>query len=260
MDTSFLPHVAINGTGNALDNRIVGNNANNILDGKEGADTMIGGGGNDTYIVDNNADQVIEQDRNGIDTVHASISYTLGQHVENLTLTGTANLGGTGNALDNHLIGNAGHNHLLGWGGNDILDGGAGNDVLIGGSGNDTYRFGRGSEFDVIVESDTQTNNTDVLEIGTGVTTEQLWFTRDGDHLNVSIIGTDDKIAIKNHYLGTQYQVEKFKTADGKTLDVNKVDALVAAMANFSTPAAGSNTLPEHYLTALTPVIAANWS
>ncbi|WP_232346439.1 calcium-binding protein [Cupriavidus sp. USMAA2-4] len=76
----------IHGTGNSLDNRIIGNSQDNILDGVTGADTMIGGLGNDTYYVDNVGDRVVELAGEGIDTVNASISYTLGANVENLTL------------------------------------------------------------------------------------------------------------------------------------------------------------------------------
>ncbi|WP_367651481.1 calcium-binding protein [Cupriavidus basilensis] len=76
----------INGTGNGLNNRIIGNSQDNILDGVTGADTMIGGAGNDTYYVDNVGDQAIELAGEGTDTVNASISYTLGANLENLTL------------------------------------------------------------------------------------------------------------------------------------------------------------------------------
>lgn len=76
----------INGTGNRLNNKIIGNSLDNILDGVTGADTMIGGLGNDTYYVDNVGDQTIELAGEGIDTVNASISYTLGANLENLTL------------------------------------------------------------------------------------------------------------------------------------------------------------------------------
>ncbi|MFZ1180335.1 MAG: calcium-binding protein [Herbaspirillum sp.] len=76
----------INGTGNSLDNRIIGNSRDNILDGVTGADVMIGGLGNDTYYVDNAGDQVVELAGEGIDTVNASISHTLAEHVENLSL------------------------------------------------------------------------------------------------------------------------------------------------------------------------------
>lgn len=76
----------INGTGNSLDNRLIGNSRDNILDGVTGADTMMGGLGNDTYYVDNAGDRVIESALEGTDTVNSNISYALGANVENLTL------------------------------------------------------------------------------------------------------------------------------------------------------------------------------
>src|SRR6185295_6589367 len=98
--------------------------------GGVGSDTMIGGVGNDIYVVDAAGDTVTEATGEGTDTVQAGISYTLGADVENLTLTGTGAINATGNSLDNTLIGNAGDN---------VLDGGVGNDAMSGGAGNDTY-------------------------------------------------------------------------------------------------------------------------
>ncbi|MDP9938313.1 hypothetical protein [Ectopseudomonas alcaliphila] len=129
----------IDGTGNSADNRLVGNRGNNILDGGSGADTLIGGDGDDIYIVDNLRDVVIEKEGEGTDTVRASVNWTLGTNLENLELTGSANLNGTGNAQDNRLTGNDGNNTLNGGAGDDYLDGGKGVDRLIGGTGNDTY-------------------------------------------------------------------------------------------------------------------------
>ena len=87
--------------------------------GGTGNDTMSGGAGDDTYVVDAAGDVVTEAAGEGTDTVQASVSYTLGGNVENLTLTGSGNINATGNTLDNILIGNAGNNTLSGGAGND---------------------------------------------------------------------------------------------------------------------------------------------
>ncbi|TMJ12581.1 MAG: hypothetical protein E6G94_13420, partial [Alphaproteobacteria bacterium] len=129
----------ITGVGNALNNVLVGNSGNNTLSGGLGADTMTGGLGNDIYIVDDAGDVVTEGASGGTDTVQTALGYTLGANLENLTLTGTAAVNGTGNALDNFIIGNSAANVLTGNAGNDTLNGGLGADTMAGGIGNDTY-------------------------------------------------------------------------------------------------------------------------
>lgn len=130
---------AINGAGNALNNVITGNTGTNTLTGGAGNDTLVGGAGNDTYVVDVATDVVTEAANEGTDTVQAAVTWTLGANVENLTLTGTAVINGTGNTLDNVLTGNSANNTLTGGAGNDTLNGGTGTDTLVGGAGNDTY-------------------------------------------------------------------------------------------------------------------------
>ena len=118
-------------TGNASANVITGGLGNDTLDGAGGADTLVGGLGNDSYAIDNAGDVITEAGGEGTDTANAAISYTLGANVENLTLTGTSSINGTGNSVANVITGNSGANILNGGGGADTLAGGLGNDVYV---------------------------------------------------------------------------------------------------------------------------------
>ncbi|MBD2413823.1 hypothetical protein FACHB389_24300 [Nostoc calcicola FACHB-389] len=159
---TLLGTADINATGNADNNIITGNSGNNTLNGGTGADTLIGGTGNDTYIIDS-TDTIIEATNGGIDVIQAGFSFSLATlaDVENLTLTGTGNINGTGNIGNNIITGNSSTNQLNGGDGNDTLDGGAAADTLIGGAGDDTY---------IIDSSDTVTEaanaGTDTVQVG----------------------------------------------------------------------------------------------
>ncbi len=105
---------------------------------------MTGGAGDDTYVVDTALDRVIEGAVGGIDTVRTVVNgYRLGDHVENLQLTGVAGQTGIGNDLNNILTANAKGAALQGGSGNDILVSGAGADTLTGGAGADVFSFSK---------------------------------------------------------------------------------------------------------------------
>ncbi|HEY9698799.1 MAG TPA: cadherin domain-containing protein [Trichocoleus sp.] len=174
-------------SGGAGDDRLVSNAGSDRLDGGLGNDVLEGGLGDDLYIVDSPNDQVIEGLNAGFDIISASTSYTLPNHVEELDLTGFAVVG-TGNALDNTivgndannllngnlgadlLIGNAGNDSLWGDNGDDELIGGTGNDTLVGGDGNDRLDGGQGRDRltggtgkDTFVLSSSQKQSRDVI-------------------------------------------------------------------------------------------------
>lgn len=111
--------------------QLFGGEGADMLDGGTGGDAMQGGDGNDTYIVDDALDLVLESADQGTDLVKSSISFVLSDDIEKLTLTGTGDIDGTGNALNNTMIGNDGDNVLNGHAGKDTLTGGAGADTFI---------------------------------------------------------------------------------------------------------------------------------
>ena len=138
VENLILTGAAAEGTGNELDNAITGNGAANVLTGHEGgdrldggagADRLVGGGGDDSYVADA-ADQLVEEEFGGNDTIEAGFAFTLGAHFENLTLTGAAAVSGTGNEVSNVIVGNSGAN---------LIDGAAGADWMRGGQGDDIY-------------------------------------------------------------------------------------------------------------------------
>jgi len=173
----------INGTGNSLDN---------VLDGSLNTkvNVLTGGAGNDTYIL-GAGDTITEAANSGTDTVMTSATYTLGTNLENLTLTGTTAINGTGNTLDNVLIGNTAINTLTGGAGNDLLNGGLGNDILKGDAGIDVLEGADGND----ALSDTGGNNlfnggagTDTL---TGNTGNELFIGGSGNDTLTTCTGAD---------------------------------------------------------------------
>jgi len=146
------------------DNVTIGTARNDTLCGTNAAEDLIGGAGNDHYYV-TSGDRVIEAPSEGNDTVYSPLSWTLEANVENLVITGSANLDGTGNGLANYITGNAGANVLLGAAGNDTIYGGGGDDSINGGIGADSLLGGAGNDtisgmdgFDVIHGGDGDDN------------------------------------------------------------------------------------------------------
>jgi Ca2+-binding RTX toxin-like protein len=195
------PPSPINGTGNALDNTIIGNRYANILNGGGGKDTLIGGAGNDTYIVDTANEVVTENANEGTDTVQSAISWTLGANLENLALTGTGANNATGNELANTLTGNTAANTLTGAAGADTLTGGQGNDTLVGGADDDTYVFALGDGKDTLrSESDTRANRLETLQFAAGITPAQVIVRFNGTALDL-IVGATDKVTVESFWV-----------------------------------------------------------
>ena len=148
---------ALNLTGNALDNYLVGNAGANTLDGGSGgADQLWGREGDDSYFVDSN-DAVVEYAGDGDDIVYARSSYALGVGMA-VELLGTVDGNATtainlfGNAFDNYLTGNAGANTLDGGGGSDTLSGGSGDDSYFADAGDTVVEYA-GQGYDILYAS-----------------------------------------------------------------------------------------------------------
>lgn len=192
-------------TPGAADDTLIGLGGADFLDGGGGNDVLIGGNGDDTYMVRGSGDLVSEVDAEtgGVDTVQASVSYTLGAGVENLSLKGSAPISGTGNGLDNVLTGNQGNNDLTGGAGDDRLDGGGGADTLTGGEGDDTYLVNTAG--DLVVEAEGGGLDTVLASIsyGLGVGVENLTLTGGatingtGNDLANLLVGNEDANILK---------------------------------------------------------------
>ncbi len=227
--------------GSAASTTVRGSIGDDVIHAGGGYDVVNGMGGNDTLYGGTGYDTL--NGNNGDDTLYGED--------DNDTLSG-----GDGNDT---LYGGVGDDALTGNAGNDSLDGGTGTDSLVGGTGNDTYQFGLGYGTDSITENDATVGNTDVARFMSGIATDQIWLRHVGNNLELSIIGTSDKLTIQNWYTGSAYHVEQFQTADNKQLLDTRVENLVQAMASFAPPAAGQTTLPQNYQDVLASVIAANW-
>jgi len=214
--------------GGADNDTLRGSAGNETLDGGAGVDYMYGREGDDVYAVDDVGDIVIENINEGIDTIQSSITYTLGSNIENLTLTGTAAIDGTGNSLNNLITGNTADNVLSGGAGDNVFNGGAGNDTLNGSQGADTYYFNVGDGMDTIDEIGGISGATyaDTIKLGAGVTVTDVSLTRDNTwastktDLLINFSNGNDQIRIKDWYGNDNNRVESLQFADGAVWDV----------------------------------------
>jgi Ca2+-binding RTX toxin-like protein len=196
------------------------------MNGGAGVDRLEGGAGDDVYIVDDAADTVVEAVGAGTDQVQASASYVLSENIENLFLTGSASIDGSGNALDNYIAGNAGSNVLRGMGGNDTMVAGAGNDTLIGGTGDDKYVFDAASGSDIV---DNTGGGNDGIFFTNGVTRERLTFGRDGNDLLVFVDATTTpSVRVTNHFLGGDAAIDYVQPDGGFLLTTAQINQIVA--------------------------------
>ncbi|MGQ0598529.1 putative Ig domain-containing protein [Aquabacterium sp.] len=244
----LLGEGSINATGNDQVNTLVGNIAANVLkgmggddrlDGGAGADRMSGGTGNDTYIVDDSADQAIELNGEGNDEVQASASFALGDYVERLFLTGSSNISGSGNKQDNSVFGNSGNNDLYGLEGGDTLTGGAGADMMSGGVGSDKYLFYVGDGQDTINDNDSTSGSaqaSDVLELQDSIAPADLIVRRVGNDLILSVRDTQDRLTIRNHFVNSG-AIEVIRFSNGTEWRGTDIEAAIIASKTNAAPA-----------------------
>ena len=230
---------ALAATGNTLSNVITANSGNDTLTAGSGTATLIGGSGNDTFVINKTADVIDDSSTGSSNTLLSSVSYTLPTDVQYLTLTGTAALAGTGNGLDDLIVGNTGKDTLTGGTGIAVLEGGtAGSDLLqdsknqaalVGGGGSSTLTGGAYSDFygagkvsDKITTGATDnvvginmgdgadtlqpvSGASNVLSLGAGMDTEELYFTKTSNNLILSD-SSGDKITFTNWFSGSSDQ------------------------------------------------------
>ena len=171
--------------GGAGEDKLFGGAGDDSLDGGAGVDTMEGGYGNDTYIVDVVGDILHETFKGGRDEVSSAVTWTLDTFFENLELTGTTAIDGTGNTGNNKITGGGGANKLFGMDGNDTLSAGAGADSLTGGRGNDRMAGGAGADTFIITADSIGVHEKDrISDFSVG----------DGDLLNLTAIDANTAV------------------------------------------------------------------
>ncbi len=139
------------------------------------------------------------------------------------------------------LFGGSNSDVIYGLGGDDILSGKAGADKLYGGAGSDTYYFQMGDGRDTVHESG---GASDRIVFGPDIGRDDIWLSRHGNDLILSILGVEDELVVANQFSGTiSHRVESFGLSDGSHLDWSHTNALIHAMAAFGKPEEGLSSL-----------------
>ena len=237
-----LPNITVRcGSGN---NTIWTGGGNDTIVSGTGIETMMGGAGSDTYYVNNSNDVILENANGGNDTVYSSVNYTLGANVENLTLTGYANLTARGNSLNNSIKANSGNDVLIGSTGNDTLYGGIGNDTLIGGAGNDhlfggvgnsTYEFNIGDNtvggFDYVYDDG---GGQDRVLFGSGITKNTVALYKSNNALVIGYDGTKlANVVLEGQFVGSN-TIEKLQLSNGTYLTSANINSIVQSMSAYA--------------------------
>ncbi|MGP9526467.1 calcium-binding protein, partial [Psychrobacter sp. AOP7-D1-15] len=149
----------------------------------------------------------------------------------NYTLTGNDEANVLGGWSSNDIVdGQAGDDTLNGEAGDDILFGGEGNDTLNGGSGNDTYIYSLGDGQDIINNYDSSANRQDTLKLGEGISSDNIWIAKDSTNLTIDFLD-DDSLVIQNWFSNQSYQLDEIKFDDGRVLDKENVNEIIATIA-----------------------------
>ena len=229
----------LEGAGN--DDVLNGYGKNDVLLGYAGDDTLIGGGGSDQLFGHEGDDSL--KGGNGHDLLDG------GEGADSL-------IGGGGT---DDLRGGLGNDLLKGGGGQDLLLGGQGNDTLVGGNGSDRYTLGPNDGLDKINNSSANyANDTDILEFKEISSREQLWFEGVGNHIDIHVLGSPDRVRLNNWFKADKFELDLIELGDWK-LDSSGIEALVSAMAAFGAPEDGALELAAEDQAYIADVIAANW-
>jgi Ca2+-binding RTX toxin-like protein len=211
-------------TANAGHDTLTGGSGRDTLIAGSGIDTLIAGSGTNTLVLNNAADVV--EGASAADTIEASFDYTMGGGVDNLVLTGSANLVATGNSdATNSISANSGI---------DTLIAGSGADTLIGHAG-DTYVLNSGFGDDEI----RQTGSGGTLEFGAGISSSSLEVgitTGTDGKLSLVIGDGSGSVTVDDAF---QDSIDSFEFSGGDTLDFTQLVAQASATSATLSGAAG---------------------